>query len=186
MPRTTDADKEPFAQKWALVIGVIVYGLFLGAFAKSFDWPISDSVGTWGQFGDYVGGAINPIVGLITIWLLTASLKQSREEMALTRKAMQDAEASQKATEAALRAQITLSEQARDMNNTVALSQYYHNRTVLLATIIKEYDDSLNTGSLAQVTALKELQEVSNLVSKLSEILAKETNRLVEMHNPRT
>lgn len=121
MSGITVIEKEPFEQSWALKIAVGVYILFLLVYACWFSFQISDSAETWGQFGDYVGGAINPIVGLITIWLLTASLKQSREEMLLTRQALDDAKVSQQDTEEALRDQIKVSEHARDISNTIAL-----------------------------------------------------------------
>lgn len=33
----------------------------------------------WGQFGDFLGGFLNPLIGLITIWLFTKSLHQNSE-----------------------------------------------------------------------------------------------------------
>ncbi len=53
----------------------------------------------WGQFGDFVGGILNPIFGFLTICLLV-------NELRVTRKAAADAERAQKANEKILRDQL--------------------------------------------------------------------------------
>lgn len=40
---------------------------------------LSQSSEVWGQFGDYVGGVVNPLLGFITIYLLIQSLTLQRE-----------------------------------------------------------------------------------------------------------
>lgn len=39
----------------------------------------------WGQFGDFVGGMVNPLIGLVTIWLFTKSLHQNNEMLEASR-----------------------------------------------------------------------------------------------------
>ena len=43
----------------------------------------------WGQFGDYLGGLINPIVGIATVFLVVRTLRVTREESNQTRTEMQ-------------------------------------------------------------------------------------------------
>lgn len=43
----------------------------------------------WAQFGDYMGGVINPILGFITVYLLLQSLNFQSTEVQLTRDEMQ-------------------------------------------------------------------------------------------------
>lgn len=58
----------------SLVVALWVYrGKFSGA--------LSDSHEHWGQFGDYLGGLLNPIVGLITLLLLVRTLELQRKEL---------------------------------------------------------------------------------------------------------
>lgn len=43
---------------------------------------------SWGQFGDYMGGLINPVVGIATVSLVVNTLRTSRKEAINTRKQM--------------------------------------------------------------------------------------------------
>ena len=43
----------------------------------------------WAQFGDYMGGVINPILGFITVYLLLHSLNFQSTELQLTRDEME-------------------------------------------------------------------------------------------------
>lgn len=51
-------------------IPIVIYGI------NFIDFDISTDTGNWGEFGDFLGGVINPTIGLITIWLLAANLNQ--------------------------------------------------------------------------------------------------------------
>lgn len=130
--------KEPLIQTWAIWIAVAVFLGALSVYAIQFSWgspKLSPNPETWGQLGDFLGGMVNPIIGLITIWLLAASLKQNQialqqsklaldraeEEVRLTREALEQSQAIQKATEDALNKQIEIAAHARDMNNAIAL-----------------------------------------------------------------
>lgn len=178
----TENDKPPRAQRWALWAALAAYLTFLLIYLLSKDIPYiqlrADSA-AWGQFGDYVGGVINPVVGLITIWLLTASLKQSQQEMALTRKALQDAEASQKATEAALRDQIEVSEQARDMANAIAL---YNRQAKVYEELGREYDLDYNSPRGEYLHS--EIAICNLALDELGRILKQEHLRLVSKYPP--
>lgn len=129
--------KESFIQRFAIYLAFGCFVIAAGAYAINFaDWlNLSDSTETWGQLGDYLGGIINPIVGLLTICLLTVSLRQNqialrqtREELKETRKAIQQAGSIQAATEDALRKQIEIADEARDMSNAVAIAAAYRER----------------------------------------------------------
>ncbi|CAI8721651.1 hypothetical protein BTW15_23355 [Pseudomonas syringae pv. tomato] len=65
-----------------------VYGIY---FFK-FHGPLSSGQDIWGQFGDFVGGTLNPILSFITIYLLyktivlqQESLQKTQESLALSR-----------------------------------------------------------------------------------------------------
>lgn len=83
-------------QRWALWGAVAVIGVAgLAYLCKFASYSISGDPEQWGQMGDYFGGIINPIVGFLTICLLTVSLrqnqialKQTREELKETRNAI--------------------------------------------------------------------------------------------------
>jgi len=93
---------------------------------------VSESMTEWGQFGDYVGGLVNPLFGLITIILLVFTLKQndlalqqSAEELQQTRDALSRGQAIQEATEKALRKQIEIASSEKDFNSAIQLSAIF-------------------------------------------------------------
>lgn len=47
-----------------------------------FKKPISGDVGDWGVFGDYLGGVLNPAMGLATIYLVLVNARLQRQELA--------------------------------------------------------------------------------------------------------
>lgn len=63
-----------------LSIGVIVAGVVLWSYFAQFSGKLSDEQGVWGQFGDFVGGTLNPIFALLSfIALLMTLLIQNKE-----------------------------------------------------------------------------------------------------------
>lgn len=74
-----------------LVAAYLVYfGVWLG------QMPADDSE-KWGQFGDFVGGLLNPVVAFAAFYWLTQSVKLQKTELAETRKALEGSEQAQKA-----------------------------------------------------------------------------------------
>lgn len=146
MPTSTSHASPTFIQSWSVLIAFGVFLLASAAYILAFrELPISKDTEHWGQLGDYLGGLINPIVGLITIWLLSSSLRQNqlalsqsklaldqsqaalvqaREELRLTRDAIEQSKQLQIATEAALKLQLQVSEHARDINNAASLFKF--------------------------------------------------------------
>lgn len=56
--------------------GIVAMGSLIAAFAINFRKDdISPRVAEWGQFGDYFGGLLNPVFGLISVALLAATLR---------------------------------------------------------------------------------------------------------------
>lgn len=115
--------------RWAIPLSLVIFGLAALAYALNFGrYGVSDNPEQWGQLGDYLGGLVNPIVGLITVILFVTSLRQnqvalaqSREELRQARLAIEQAAATQKATEGALAEQVTIAKHARDMDTAISL-----------------------------------------------------------------
>lgn len=61
-----------------LLVGAVLFFVTAGLYVSNFQGPLSADNGTWGQFGDYMGGVVNPLLGLITIWLLVGTLAQQQ------------------------------------------------------------------------------------------------------------
>ena len=61
----------------SLIVILIVWGGYYLNFGL--EGQISKKTDVWGQFGDYVGGVLNPILSFISIYLLINSLSLQRE-----------------------------------------------------------------------------------------------------------
>jgi hypothetical protein len=60
--------------------GVAGITLLLAVFAFHFrKADLSDTVAEWGQFGDYMGGLLNPLFGLISVILIAATLRSQTQ-----------------------------------------------------------------------------------------------------------
>ncbi|MCP2231833.1 hypothetical protein [Erwinia aphidicola] len=64
---------------WGAVVSALFIAIVWGGYFLHFgNGDLSKSTEVWGQFGDYVGGVINPILSFVTIILLINSLKEQR------------------------------------------------------------------------------------------------------------
>lgn len=66
-------------------VAVLSFFALLAYFMK-FGPELSDKQGTWGEFGDFFGGLINPVVGLVTVFLVLVSISIQRRELQLSLK----------------------------------------------------------------------------------------------------
>lgn len=93
--------------KWykkPIVLGIVVIVAVIAVMVSVYFFNfrnrgLSESPEQWGQFGDYIGGVLNPIFGfatfialLYTIKLQTEELKATREELARSAKAQENSE----------------------------------------------------------------------------------------------
>lgn len=81
-----------------IIVGIVAIALYRAHFPGDF---VVDDQGKWGTFGDFIGGVLNPIVGVVTLVLLVRTLLSQKkaiqlqsEELRLQRKelALQRAE----------------------------------------------------------------------------------------------
>jgi len=75
----------------ALSISSYVYWFYI-----ALKLPFSHDPATWGQFGDFIGGLLNPLIAYLAFyWLITSvriqkqELKETREELCEARKAQE-------------------------------------------------------------------------------------------------
>lgn len=185
-----DLEKESFIQKWAphLVAGVLVAAIAF--YASQFHGGLSNEQDAWGQFGDFVGGAVNPIIGFFTIWLLAVSLRQNHKalsqantaltqakaELELTRQSIEHAAGIQIATEAALKQQIEIAAHARDMNNAVSIQDHL-GRSIERLTHIER-----GVGSPRDNQIHQEIEMIQGKMRRLDRILEDERLRIVGVY----
>lgn len=63
----------------ATALGVTTVSLFI-TFAGRFNLKVAEA-SVWGQLGDFVGGLVNPWVGLFTVFLLLSTLRLQQQEL---------------------------------------------------------------------------------------------------------
>lgn len=152
--------KKSFTRNLSLWLGVLFvfcaflfYGLNFGGW--DFWRHLSHSRELWGQFGDFMGGLLNPLLGLLTIWLITKSLHQNsemlaaaREELELARQEIARGVQVQRDTEVALKQQIEIARHGKDFNAALSLQNNYadmldahsHNKIHLKASDVDQYE----------------------------------------------
>jgi hypothetical protein len=108
---------------WMFVGGIVVLAFVFGAYTFK--------VGSeeWGQFGDFIGGTANPLLGFLTLSALiltlvvqnrqlqvsSTELRLSREELELTRRELERSAKAQELSEQALRAQAETAVRSSDL-----------------------------------------------------------------------
>lgn len=79
----------------AIIGGTAVLSVW-GVYLWQFRFGLSDSQETWGQFGDFVGGTLNSVFGLLGFLILLSSLRLQAKELEETRKELRATSEAQK------------------------------------------------------------------------------------------
>ncbi|WP_417702592.1 hypothetical protein [Pseudomonas sp.] len=85
------SSKKFFAQDaYMLIVGVAFLAFIAIAllYLYRFNGGLSDKQEVWGQFGDFLGGSLNPMLGFLTVIILVSTLKTQRRELRDTKKAL--------------------------------------------------------------------------------------------------
>ena len=87
--------------RYLALVGLLIAIAVIGLYFYNFDGGLSDSHERWGQFGDYVGGLLNPTLSLLALIALLATVTlQVRELRMSARDLKNSAEALVKQNEA--------------------------------------------------------------------------------------
>lgn len=78
------------------LVAIGLFALYAMAFFTLKDFPRSLDAEKWGQFGDFIGGLMNPLVAFAAFYWLTRSVKLQKQELAATRAELRVANAAQK------------------------------------------------------------------------------------------
>lgn len=66
----------------ALIVVVVAFGVY----ATYFPGPIESEHDRWGQFGDFIGGTLNPILGFLSLLALLMTLAIQNRELSISSK----------------------------------------------------------------------------------------------------
>lgn len=64
--------------------GAVIAAIVVATYAYNFSGPLSNDTGTWGEFGDYVGGVLNPTFSFLALLALLATLGLQVRELRLS------------------------------------------------------------------------------------------------------
>lgn len=118
---------------WTVAILSFVLALIVvGVYVAQFSGPLSVDPASWGQFGDYVGGILNPAFGLmaliailVTVYLQSSTLRVTSKELALSRKELVLSRTEfRRAAEAQVKSQEALDRQVEVMIRAARVSGY--------------------------------------------------------------
>lgn len=87
-PPEDETNKLAFLPVLAMGVGlavVLAYFIYFGVWKRL----SPGGPGTWAEFGDYFGGLVNPVAGIVTVFLVFFTLKATRKEARDTRAEMQ-------------------------------------------------------------------------------------------------
>jgi len=72
--------------KWVLVTTFVsIMAIYVACFGRN---GLSEDPGAWGQFGDFVGGILNPLVAFFAFYWLATSVILQKSELADSRRAL--------------------------------------------------------------------------------------------------
>lgn len=129
----------------------------LFAYRSAFGGPLSSDQAIWGQFGDYIGGLVNPILAFLSFVGVLATLHLQIRQLDLAAGSLAAArQESERALSTALAAERSLSEMAEQM---MRHSRAAHRSVELLSLT-------------AAISALAEVEESKNAQGALGASLA--------------
>lgn len=71
--------KPAFPPRWPMIAAAVLFLVTTGLYGVRFAHEgFSSAQEQWGQFGDFVGGLVNPLLGILTIWLLLRTLGEQQ------------------------------------------------------------------------------------------------------------
>ena len=93
-----DKGNKPNHLLWILGVAavaafLIVLGLYIAYFKNL---SVTNDSATWGTFGDYLGGTLNPIISFLALIGLLITIHQQAKEMKATREELKQAAKQQK------------------------------------------------------------------------------------------
>lgn len=168
---------------------IVVFGYFQW-FGQELKFPLSKDPAVWGQFGDYIGGVLNPICAYMAFVWLVRSYALQKTELVETRKGLEEGKKAQEeqARLALLSAQTqSLSIRLTGIGSTLSALRSSHARAIEHANLrgldyaIVADDGTYKTASVA-IPALYALIKVAEKAE--AEIIA-ELNKMA-LHGTQT
>jgi hypothetical protein len=183
------------------LVAVVVCALAYGLYWRQFHGALSDKQETWGQFGDFVGGVVNPVVGLLTLIGLAGTVMLQVGQLALSRQALHEAQ--QEVRAAATERAETVRLMARQLelagaaalhqkalaNATMVAAEYQLMAHALDALTVQRgiLEEQIQTGSIIPSGVLRHretLAELDRIRSQVGAQILEAAQQLVDRRRP--
>jgi len=145
-----------------ILFAVGLVAIYAMAFFTLKDFPKSLDAEKWGQFGDFVGGLMNPLVAFAAFYWLTQSVKLQKKELAATRETLGDTTEAQRELVKNGRVQIQLSA-------LTALATTIGARVAAYDEQINKYNDRINESIIP--TSTQDIMRQSRVKSLRAKII---------------
>lgn len=128
------------------LIAFLIFAFVIAGYMIKLGWfsggKWADSPDVWGQFGDYIGGLLNPLIAFLAFYWLTQSVLLQKEELSETRKALTESASAQSN-------QVKLAARTAEINASSALLASYNSDLLrlsedsrfILEQIASQYDN---------------------------------------------
>jgi hypothetical protein len=140
----TEKTKSEISFEWAETSLPFLAGLFivvlLAIYFSKFNEGFGDN-NAFGTFGDFIGGALNPLLGFLTVWLLIKSIRFQIDELKLTRLELQETRAELSRTAEANESSAKIQELSVKIQQTNLIQPILNHH--LNSTLQRELDNSL-------------------------------------------
>lgn len=138
---------------WILWTAIILFiGLLLIYYFNIF--PLDDTKkGEWGTFGDFIGGTLNPLFALFSLFAIIYTIKIQTEELELSRKELEETKEELKESRIAQQEQ---SESLKLQNQATKL-QMFENTFFKLVELFIKTKESLSFGNSSSYAAFNKL-----------------------------
>lgn len=116
---------------WLLGIAFIILFITLIFYFRHFNGVLSEDNAKWGTFGDFMGGTLNPLFALLSLFAIIYTIRIQTEELELTREEMKKSNLSQEEQSQSL--------QRQTFENTFFKMIDLHNQIVNSFLLIQKY-----------------------------------------------
>jgi cbb3-type cytochrome oxidase subunit 3 len=175
----------------ALIILLVVWLVYAYHFASS---KISGDPAAWGQLGDFIGGVTNPLLGFLTLVILSLTiilqsrqlsisateLELSRKELELTRKELRRSAQAQEQSEKALRVQAEAADRSARLSAINFLLEHYE-------SVIKSLEEGMrrlnNRLGKDPENTLKKMRTLDSKIDELNNRKSTLINMLDDLFN---
>jgi hypothetical protein len=131
------AVKQWLEKWWLLLLPTAIATCAVFAYAYTFQsLPATQSPIAWGTFGDYLGGLLNPLVSVLTLFVAISVWRLQKDELELTRKELAQ-------TKVVMEEQAKTAEQQRREQRFFDLLNLYHTTVQSVTTGVRDQQSGL-------------------------------------------